>query len=52
VFPPKALNNLISDLGEHAPKLRSISITDILDNSLIRRLQDEGFIDRLYHQKR
>ena len=51
VFPPEALRNLISDLGEQAPKVRSISVTDILDNSLIRRLEDERFIDRLYNQK-
>ena len=52
VFPLEALRNLISDLGEDAPKVRAISVTDILDNSLIRRLEEEGFIDRLYNQKR
>jgi ABC-type nitrate/sulfonate/bicarbonate transport system substrate-binding protein len=52
VFPLEALRNLISDLGEDAPKVRALSLTDILDNSLIHRLEEEGFIDRLYNQKR
>lgn len=52
VYPADALKNFISDLGEDAPKVRALSVTDILDNSLIRRLEDEGFIDRLYAQKR
>jgi ABC-type nitrate/sulfonate/bicarbonate transport system substrate-binding protein len=52
VFPLEALRNLISDLGEDAPKVRALSLTDILDNSLIHSLEEEGFIDRLYNQKR
>jgi ABC-type nitrate/sulfonate/bicarbonate transport system substrate-binding protein len=52
VYPPDALKNFISDLGEDAPKVKALSVTDILDNSLIRRLEDERFIDRLYAQKR
>jgi NitT/TauT family transport system substrate-binding protein len=52
VYPADVLKHFIADLGEDAPKVRTLSVTDILDNSLIRRLQDEGFIDRLYAQKR
>jgi NitT/TauT family transport system substrate-binding protein len=52
IYPPEVLKNFIGDLGEENPKVRALSVTDILDNSLIRRLEEEGFIDRLYAQKR
>ena len=47
-YPPDVLRSFIADLGEEAPKIKALTLTDILDNSLIRRLDDEGFIDRLY----
>ena len=50
-YPPDALKNFISDLGEDSPKVRALAVTDILDNSLIRRLEDEDFFDRLYAHK-
>jgi NitT/TauT family transport system substrate-binding protein len=52
IYPPEVLKNFIGDLGEENPKVKALSVTDILDNSLIRRLEEEGFIDRLYAQKR
>jgi NitT/TauT family transport system substrate-binding protein len=52
LYPPEILRNFISDLGEESPKVRALSVAEILDNSLIRRLDEEGFIDRLYNQKR
>ena len=52
LYPPEILKNFISDLGEESPKVRALSVAEILDNSLIRRLDEEGFIDRLYNQKR
>lgn len=48
IYPPEILRSFIADLGEEAPKIKALSVTDILDNSLIRRLDEEGFIDRLY----
>jgi hypothetical protein len=47
-YPPEVLRNFINDIGEESPKIKALSVSNILDNSLIRRLQDEGFIDRLY----
>ena len=52
LFPADALKIFISDIGEESPKVRALSVPDILDNSMIRRLDEEGFIDRLYNQKR
>jgi len=52
LYPPEILRNFISDLGEESPKVRALSVAEILDNSLIRRLDEDGFIDRLYPQKR
>lgn len=48
VYPPDVLKSFIADLGEEAPKIKALSVADILDNSLVRRLDEEGFIDRLY----
>lgn len=52
MFPADALRNFIGDLGEEAPRLKSLSLAEILDNSQIRRLEEDGFIDRLYAGKR
>jgi len=52
LYPTEVLKTFISDLGEESPKIRALSVAEILDNSLIRRLDEEGFIDRLNAQKR
>jgi ABC-type nitrate/sulfonate/bicarbonate transport system substrate-binding protein len=52
VFPPDAIRNLISDLAEETPRIKSIPLEEVLDNSFILRLEDEGFIERLYQPKR
>lgn len=52
VFPSEAIRNLISDLAEETARIKTIPLQDVLDNSFIRRLEDEGFIERLYSPKR
>jgi hypothetical protein len=51
IYPPEVLINFTSDLGEEAPKIKALKVTQILDNSLIQRLAEDGFIDRLYTRK-
>ena len=51
IYPSEILKNFIADLGEEAPKVRALTAADILDNSLIRRLDEDGFIDQLYTRK-
>ena len=52
MFPSEAIRNLISDLAEETPRIKTIPLPEVLDNSFIRRLEDEGFIERLYSPKR
>lgn len=47
MFPSEAIRNLISDLAEETPRIKTIPLPEILDNSFIRRLEDEGFIEQI-----
>jgi ABC-type nitrate/sulfonate/bicarbonate transport system substrate-binding protein len=48
IFPRDALENLMADLAEENPKIKEINIGELLDNTLIQRQRDNGFIDQLY----
>jgi hypothetical protein len=38
----------MADLAEENPKIKEINIGELLDNTLIQRQRDNGFIDQLY----
>jgi hypothetical protein len=42
MFPSEAIRNLISDLAEETPRIKTIPLPEVLDNSFIRRLEDEA----------
>jgi NitT/TauT family transport system substrate-binding protein len=51
IYPPEILKHFIGDLGEESPKIKALQLPQILDNSLIHGLSENGFIDRLYNRK-
>jgi ABC-type nitrate/sulfonate/bicarbonate transport system substrate-binding protein len=48
VFPVDALQNILNDLAEENSRIRELDINAVLKNSFIQRLEDSGYIDRLY----
>ncbi len=52
-YPPlDAIKEVLSELGEKDPKARSAKPEDFVDSSLVKELDDNGFIDNLYKAKK